>query len=167
MSKAFKYLIILCLTIIILSGCSNSSENALKAAKDFKEMQFNVSLYDYQDGITPELLDEVRNKLSPFQTKDFQIKQTKNRILTLPLEVARVQNSTMSLENLKFKTISEDKDIKAINLSYTAILGFDNKNVQKININGVMNLINEDGAWKVSYDNFNVKDLFDLTSEKQ
>lgn len=138
----------------------------MKTAQEFKEAQFNVERYHYQDGITPELMNEVRNKLSPFQTEDFLEKQTKNRILILPLLVAWSQKSTLSLEELKFEPISQDKERKIINLSYTGTLVLDEEG-EKINLSGVMSLKNTNKSWKVTYDNFNAKDLFNLAMERK
>lgn len=162
MFNSLKYFALLGFMLVALVGCGNASDEAIKTATDYKEAQFNVEVNKGQDGVTQELMNKVKNKLAPFQTQEFLVEQTKNRMLTLPSTVAWAQQSNLSLEDLKFETISQDKEKKTTSLSYTAKLVLNEKDAKKITLNGVMNLTNADGSWKVTYDHCNVKDLWDL-----
>lgn len=157
--KSIHVLLLVCAIWLVLVGCSSNSA-AVKVAEQFKEQQFQVD--SVPGTLTKEAAQKIEDQLAVYETEQFKQNQAMNHITTLPQEVARAQGASEEMKKLKFKTISTSKDQKSVKLSYTGILVLHGGKVPKVPINGTMKLVNDQGTWKITNDEFNIRDVMDL-----
>ncbi|CCC84952.1 hypothetical protein PPM_2015 [Paenibacillus polymyxa M1] len=92
--------------------------NVTQIATEFKQTEFEVS--DYNKSITPNWIKQRKSKLEPLMTTNFLKKQVDNRKIALPLEIASLEKTTLSIEDLQFQEKSVTK--KNIDLTNSATL---------------------------------------------
>lgn len=129
-------------------------QNVIQVATQFKNTELEVS--DYNKSITPDWVEQRKGKLEPLMTKSFLKEQTDNRRIALPLELASLEKTTLTLEDLQIKEKSATKE--SIELTYSGNLILKDKS-EKIPLEGQLTLLKENDTWKVNNDIYNVEKL--------
>ncbi|WP_208618700.1 hypothetical protein [Paenibacillus kribbensis] len=132
-------------------------QNVTQIATQFKQTEFEVS--DYHKEITPDWVEQRKSKLEPLTTTNFLKKQTDNRRIALPLEIASLEKTTLSLEDLQIQEKNTTKE--SIELTYSGTLVLKDKN-EKIPLEGQLTFLKENDTWKVNNDLYNVEKLQEI-----
>lgn len=159
-------------SIALIMGCSKNKEitateesNAVKIATIYKSTELEIN--NYENVLEPKYVNQQYEKIRPLLTEKYYEKQYNNRNITLPLQVAKKEKSTLKPENIKFTFKKNEGD--TISLDYSLILtllskeGQENKNIP---IEGVITLSKINNEWRVEYDDFNIEKLRDLAYGK-
>ncbi|WP_420540145.1 hypothetical protein ACN92M_10235 [Paenibacillus polymyxa] len=124
--------------------------NVKQIATEFKQTELEVS--NYNKSITPDWIKQRKSKLEPLMTTNFLKKQADNRKIALPLQIASLEKTTLSIEDLQIQEKSVTK--KNIDLTYSVTLMLKDKN-KKIPLEDQLTFIKENGKWKVNNDIYN------------
>lgn len=135
-------------------------QNVTQIATQFKQTEFEVS--DYHKKITPDWIEQRKSKLEPLMTTNFLKKQTDNRRIALPLEIASLKKTTLSLEDLQIQEKNATKE--SIELTYSGTLVLKDKN-ENIPLEGQLTFLKENDTWKVNNDIYNVEKLQEILDQ--
>lgn len=155
--KAIYIPLVLLLTLLL--GCSTvpSEEEkireAIQVATSAKKNYFDVQDYHaYQD---MDAWTERGEALKPYYTKKAYQKLLANREHTLPLYVASVERAKLAVSSISMSNESEPNQLEKLTFHYTLTVNVtyeDDHFTKEILIPGQMDLVQEEGVWKISRD---------------
>ncbi|MGG1663292.1 hypothetical protein [Brevibacillus sp. NRS-1366] len=147
------------LMITLLLGCSNGPSEeemiheAIRMATSVKKMHFDVQEYhDYDDFDTWTKRAEA---LKPYYTEKAYQVLLANREHTLPLYVASEERAKISVKSMSMSIKSEPNQLEKLTFHYTMTVTVtyeDDDSSKDILIAGQMDIVQEDGTWKISRD---------------
>ncbi|OMF23817.1 MULTISPECIES: hypothetical protein [Paenibacillus] len=129
-------------------------QSVTEVATQFKLTEFEVN--DYKKTITPDWVEQRKSKLEPLMTTSFLKKQADNRRIALPLELASLEKTNLTLEDLKIQEKNATKE--SMEITYSGNLVLKDKN-EKIPLEGQLTFLKENDTWKVNNDIYNVEKL--------
>lgn len=145
--------------VILLSGCDNNEDNAVKLGEEFIQKLYTVDNTDRNvNKMSTRQHVEFQDGFSPYLTKDEFHKLIMKRVFLTPREVAFWLNNTISIQNISLEEYSglEKRESLYFNHSFTLI--FTNQDGDKVDekeIKGEMTIIDTDDGLKIDryYDN--------------
>lgn len=141
------------LFFVLFTGCSASSDEqtAMKTAKEFKEIQYNIIDYTEINNLG-EYQRNLLKKLEPYLTEEEYKDFAANRSAGVAASIAKNYKTNIHLEDITFVKNQEDKEKGMIGYRYTITLKLSGEVNQTITEKGTMVLIKTANGWKISYD---------------
>lgn len=155
--------------IIVLSvafGCSSEKTehfdvaNAIEIAEKYKKTELEAKYIENTDELTLEQIREKEDEIRPLTNDTFFDKKSKDRIYSYSPYIANIKKADLHFKDLIFEERENDDTVKKLIYNGLLLMGDEN-----IKISGRIELTNEEGAWKVSYDSYNLKDVIKIIDE--
>ncbi len=151
--------------VILLSGCDNNEDNAVKLGEEFIKKLYTVDDPDRNvNKMSTRKHLEFQDGFSPYLTKDEFHKLIMERAFLTPREVAFWLNNTISIQNISLEEYSglEKRESLYFNHSFTVIFtNQDGNKVEEEEITGEMTIIDTDDGLKIDryYDDKNLMNM--------
>ncbi|MEK4108584.1 hypothetical protein NST28_31400 [Paenibacillus sp. FSL R10-2791] len=136
---------------------------AIKVAEIYKNIEYNVTASD--ELLSEESIQKRTEEMKSFFTEGFAEKAVDTRYTIMVLQVAEAQQASVTSENLKFTVSNQKKDM--VELIYTAdliLLDQENKESNRVPLQGTLTLFNENGKWLIQGDRFDKPAFAKLSS---
>ncbi|WP_419877542.1 hypothetical protein [Brevibacillus centrosporus] len=145
--------IVFCLSLLI--GCSTTPpvEDAIRVATTAKKIQYDV-MNPTEIRSTEQIIERI-DALKPYYTEKALSSLAANREPTLPVDVAWRQKANLSVQNVSLSNQTEEGKEDTFTFHYIVeiqIRYLDGSASKEIQVNGQMDLIQEDGTWRISRD---------------
>lgn len=141
--------------ISLLTGCSTTSpeEAAIHVATTAKEVQYNVT--NPNEIKNAEQIMKRIDALKPYYTEKALSSLVANRDPMLSVDVALQQQAYLSVRSISFSNETEEGKADVLTFHYTVTIHMryvDGRASKDVQVNGQMDLIQEDGTWKIARD---------------
>ena len=130
---------------------SSDEQTAMKTAKEFKEIQYNILDYTKINDLM-EYQNNILKKLKPYLTEDEYKDFSANRLAGVAAYIAKKYNTNIYLEDITFEKNQEDNEKGTIGFRYTLTFKLSGAVNKTITDKGKMVLIKTAEGWKLSYD---------------
>ncbi|WP_342553453.1 hypothetical protein [Paenibacillus sp. FSL R7-0652] len=138
-------------------------QQALEMSLDYKTKELTVDGKDYEDTLTPEGLSAKAESMRLFLTSRNYESYIINRYISLPLHAASIEKAKLHPENIQAKIKDHKSDW--ILVEYTLDLKFTDqkgKEYKSIPLSGDITFLQDEGAWRIQDDTYNMKPFTDI-----
>lgn len=161
MRTSFTALILL--FTLILSACTSSDtdlNDAKKVAKEYKTIEYKADKPEPSEEVSIEDIQAKQESIKPLTTTVFFERNAASRMYQNGFVIARYKQSEVVMNDLEFtKKNQTDSEIE---LSYTGALTFA---AERIDLNGNITLVKDNGTWKVNKDVYNLEKIIEILDE--
>ncbi|MBD7970542.1 hypothetical protein [Paenibacillus gallinarum] len=161
MRKVFVMSILL-LTFILSACSSNDSDlnDAIKVAKEYKTTELQADKPEPNGEIPIEDIEAKEDAMKPLTNSRFFERNKKSRVYSRSLLIAKIKESEVVVSDLNFTEKNQSEN--EIELEYSGLMSFAE---EKIELEGIITLLQENDEWKVNNDVYNFEDLIPIIDE--
>ena len=159
------FFVLLCFSVALLflvSACENKDVDAVQLGKEFIKELYSVGdpNVDVSKMSTEQLIEAQREFSTYFTEKEFK-DLTIKRLFLIPLEIASIQNSKISVQDIVIKEDRDQEKGDSLYFDHSFTLMFtdrDGKKIDEVEVKGQMTIVDRGDGLKIDryYDGKNL-----------
>jgi len=163
-----RLFVLLCFSVALLflvSACENKDDDAVQFGKEFINELYSVDdpNVDVSKMSTEQLIEAQKEFSTYFTEKEFKDLTTK-RLFLIPLEIASIQNSKISVQDIVIKEDRDQEKDDSLYFDHSFTLMFtdrDGKKIDEVEVKGQMTIVDRGDGLKIDryYDGKNLLDM--------